>query len=130
MGPTGVGKTTTIAKLAARAARVAPDSVLVITTDVHRVAAIEQMVRFGEMISVPVEVAISPADLTRALAQAEKWDRIFVDTTGRSPRDIFIAAPAEVPRWAGEWHHKAPAPSAIDVHSATIIDGNARPSLQ
>ncbi|MFQ5513742.1 MAG: flagellar biosynthesis protein FlhF [Myxococcota bacterium] len=84
IGPTGVGKTTTIAKLAARASR---DSVLIITTDVHRVAAVEQMIRFGEMISVPVEVAISPADLGRAIAQAEDRDRIFVDTAGRSHLD-------------------------------------------
>ena len=86
-GPTGVGKTTTIAKLAARAARAAPDGVLVITTDVHRVAAVEQMIRFGEMLSAPVEVAISPSDLARTIAQAHKRERIFIDTTGRSPRD-------------------------------------------
>jgi flagellar biosynthesis protein FlhF len=87
VGPTGVGKTTTIAKLAARAARASNDSVLIITTDVHRVAAVEQMVRFGEMLSVPVEVAISPADLTRTIAQAEDKERIFIDTTGRSHLD-------------------------------------------
>ena len=87
VGPTGVGKTTTIAKLAARAARTTNNNVLIITTDVHRVAAVEQMVRFGEMISVPVEVAISPADLARAISQAEDRERIFVDTTGRSHLD-------------------------------------------
>jgi flagellar biosynthesis protein FlhF len=87
VGPTGVGKTTTIAKLAARAARASNDSVLIITTDVHRVAAVEQMVRFGEMLSVPVEVAISPPDLTRTIAQAEDKERIFIDTTGRSHLD-------------------------------------------
>ncbi len=86
-GPTGVGKTTTIAKLVARAARSSPNGVLVITTDVHRVAAAEQMIRFGEMLSVPVEVAISPTDLSRAIAQARNREHIFVDTTGRSPRD-------------------------------------------
>ena len=84
---TGVGKTTTIAKLAARAARSSPNGVLVITTDVHRVAAAEQMIRFGEMLSVPVEVAISPTDLSRAIAQARNREHIFVDTTGKSPRD-------------------------------------------
>jgi flagellar biosynthesis protein FlhF len=87
VGPTGVGKTTTIAKLAARAARASSNSVLIITTDVHRVAAVEQMVRFGEMLSVPVEVAISPTDLTRTIAQAEDKERIFIDTTGRSHFD-------------------------------------------
>jgi flagellar biosynthesis protein FlhF len=87
VGPTGVGKTTTIAKLAARAQRAAPGSALVITTDVHRVAAVEQMVRFGEMLSVPVEVALGPDDLARALERAKSRDQILIDTAGRSPRD-------------------------------------------
>jgi len=87
-GPTGIGKTTTVAKLAARAARSAPDGVLVITTDVHRVAAVEQMIRYGELLSVPVEVAISPTDLSRIIGQAGNRERIFVDTMGRSPRDL------------------------------------------
>jgi flagellar biosynthesis protein FlhF len=86
-GPTGVGKTTSIAKLAARAERAQPGSVLVITTDVHRVAAVEQMVRFGELISVPVEVAIGPDDLARAIARGAQRDQILIDTAGRSPRD-------------------------------------------
>jgi flagellar biosynthesis protein FlhF len=87
VGPSGVGKTTTIAKLAARAVRASPDGVLVITTDVHRVAAVEQMARFGEILGVPVEVAISPDDLSRALARAGDRERVFVDTGGRSHRD-------------------------------------------
>jgi flagellar biosynthesis protein FlhF len=87
VGPTGVGKTTTIAKLAARAQRSAPGSALVITTDVHRVAAVEQMVRFGEMLSVPVEVALGPDDLARALERAKSREQILIDTAGRSPRD-------------------------------------------
>ncbi len=88
IGPTGVGKTTTIAKLAARAARAEPEGALIITTDVHRVAAVEQMVRFGEILSVPVEVAISPQDLTRAIANAQDKEQIFVDTTGCRHRDL------------------------------------------
>lgn len=94
IGPTGVGKTTTIAKLAARAVRTSGSTntsasdVLIITTDVHRVAAVEQMVRFGEILSVPVKVAISPEDLTRAIASADDKERIFVDTTGCRHRDF------------------------------------------
>jgi flagellar biosynthesis protein FlhF len=90
-GPTGVGKTTTIAKLAARASRASPGSALVVTTDVHRVAAVEQMVRFGEMIEVPVEVAIGPQDLARTLAAHPGVERVFVDTPGRSHRDPGMA---------------------------------------
>jgi flagellar biosynthesis protein FlhF len=92
VGPTGVGKTTTIAKLAARAARATPDGVLVVTTDVQRVAAVEQLARWGEILGLPVEVAVSPDDLSRALARAADRERVFVDTAGRSPRDLGGAA--------------------------------------
>jgi flagellar biosynthesis protein FlhF len=85
-GPTGVGKTTTIAKLAARALR-GGGNPLIITTDVHRVAAVEQMVRFGDLVSVPVEVAIGPDDLRRAIDRASDRDQIFIDTAGRNHRD-------------------------------------------
>ena len=87
IGPTGVGKTTTIAKLAARAQRSNPGSAAIVTTDVHRVAAVEQMVRFGEIISVPVEVALSAEDLARCVDRMREREHVFVDTAGRSPRD-------------------------------------------
>ncbi|MFQ5698193.1 MAG: flagellar biosynthesis protein FlhF [Myxococcota bacterium] len=87
VGPSGVGKTTTIAKLAARAVRTAPGSVLVVTTDVHRVAAVEQMVRYGEILGVPVESALNPGDLARVIERAGDRERIFVDTPGHSHRD-------------------------------------------
>jgi flagellar biosynthesis protein FlhF len=87
VGPTGVGKTTTIAKLAGRAARTAPDGVLVVTSDVHRVAAVEQMARFGEALGVPVESATGPEDLARVAARAHDREHVFVDTSGRSHRD-------------------------------------------
>jgi flagellar biosynthesis protein FlhF len=90
VGPTGAGKTTTIAKLAARAAEGSPNSVLIVTTDVHRIAAVEQMMRFGEILDIPVEVAIGPEDLARVVARAENKERIFIDTTGRSHRDAAM----------------------------------------
>ncbi len=85
IGPTGVGKTTTVAKLAARAAQGSPEGALLVTTDVHRVAAVEQMMRFGDMLNIPVEVAISAEDLSRALTRSDR--RVFIDTAGRSHRD-------------------------------------------
>jgi flagellar biosynthesis protein FlhF len=85
IGPTGVGKTTTVAKLAARAAQGSPEGALLVTTDVHRVAAVEQMMRFGDMLNIPVEVAISAEDLSRALGRSDR--RVFIDTAGRSHRD-------------------------------------------
>jgi flagellar biosynthesis protein FlhF len=91
IGPSGVGKTTTIAKLAARAVRSAPDGVLIVTTDVHRVAAVEQMARFGESLGVPAVATLGPEDLRRTLAKNEAMERIFVDTPGRSHRDPTTA---------------------------------------
>jgi flagellar biosynthesis protein FlhF len=87
VGPSGVGKTTTIAKLAARAARSGKNGVAVISTDVHRVAAAEQIGRYGEILDVPVEVAVGPDDLGRALARAKDREHVLVDTAGRSHRD-------------------------------------------
>ncbi len=87
VGPSGVGKTTTIAKLAARAVYSSPGNVLIVTTDTHRVAAVEQMTRFGEILGVPVVGALGPEDLTRILSEAEGMERIFIDTPGRSHRN-------------------------------------------
>lgn len=91
VGPSGVGKTTTIAKLAARAARSASDGVLIVTTDVHRVAAVEQMARYGESLGIPTVATLGPEDLRRTLAEHEAMEHIFVDTPGRSHRDPATA---------------------------------------
>jgi flagellar biosynthesis protein FlhF len=90
VGPSGIGKTTTIAKLAARAARTTPDGVLLITTDVHRVAAVEQMARFGESLGIPVVASLGPDDLRRTLAKNEAMEHVFIDTAGRSHRDTLF----------------------------------------
>src|SRR6185503_6163474 len=87
VGPTGVGKTTTIAKLAARARRDEGKTVALITLDLHRAAAVEQLRTFADMLQVPLEVAFTPADLRRALHAHAHADRIFVDTAGRSPKE-------------------------------------------
>jgi flagellar biosynthesis protein FlhF len=87
IGPTGVGKTTTLAKLAARARRDEGRTVALVTLDLHRVAAVEQLRAFAEMLRVPLEVAFTPADLRRALHAHAGADRVFVDTAGRSPRE-------------------------------------------
>lgn len=86
VGPTGVGKTTTLAKLAARA-KDRGERVAIITLDTYRVAAVEQLRAFADLLDVPFEVAFTPADLRRLLQQFADHDRIFVDTTGKSPRD-------------------------------------------
>lgn len=86
-GPTGVGKTTTLAKLAARAIREEGESVVIITTDTYRIAAVEQLRAFADMLATPFEVAFTPLDLRRAVQRHPQADRIFIDTTGHGPFD-------------------------------------------
>lgn len=85
IGPTGVGKTTTIGKLAAGFSIVDKRKVALITVDTYRVAAVEQIKTFGEIIGVPVEVAMTPSGLRDAILQHSDKELIFVDTAGRSP---------------------------------------------
>ncbi len=87
VGPTGVGKTTTLAKLAASAVRDRDESVAIITIDTYRVAAVEQLRAFADMLDVPFEVAFTPRDLRRTIAMHASADRILIDTSGRSPFD-------------------------------------------
>lgn len=85
IGPTGVGKTTTIGKLAAGFSIVDKRKVALITADTYRVAAVEQLKTFGEIIGVPVEVVMTPSGLTEALERHGDKELIFIDTAGRSP---------------------------------------------
>lgn len=85
IGPTGVGKTTTIGKLAAGFSIVDKRRVALITADTYRVAAVEQLKTFGEIIGVPVEVVMTPSGLSEALQRHADKELIFIDTAGRSP---------------------------------------------
>lgn len=98
VGPTGVGKTTTLGKLAARAVKQGQD-VAIVTIDTYRVAAVEQLRAFADLLNVPMEVAFTPQDLRRVLQQYAHKDRVYVDTTGRSPldRDALQAGCAALP---------------------------------
>jgi flagellar biosynthesis protein FlhF len=87
VGPTGVGKTTTLAKIAATCLGGGTPSIALITIDTYRIAAVEQLKVYGEIMRLPVEVVISPAQLDAALARYADRDLILVDTAGRSPRD-------------------------------------------
>lgn len=86
VGPTGVGKTTTLGKLAARAVKQGQD-VAIVTIDTYRVAAVEQLRAFADLLNVPMEVAFTPQDLRQVLKRHAHRDRVYVDTTGRSPLD-------------------------------------------
>ncbi len=88
IGPTGVGKTTSVAKLAARAAQqYGPGAVGLITTDTFRVAAREQLETFGQIMGVTVTSAADTQSLTEALAALEHRKVVLVDTAGMSQRD-------------------------------------------
>ena len=85
IGPTGVGKTTTIAKLAANFRLLQQRQVGLITIDTYRVAAVEQLKTYGDIIGIPVEVVVTPSALKEAIARFSTKDLILIDTAGRSP---------------------------------------------
>ncbi len=85
IGPTGVGKTTTIAKLAAVAAVLKEKSVALITIDTFRVGAVDQLKTYADIISVPLDVAHTPRELKSLLARHADRDLVLIDTAGRSP---------------------------------------------
>lgn len=85
VGATGVGKTTTLAKLAAREARAA-EEVAVLSTDSFRVGAEDQLRSYAELLGVPFGLALSPQDLAQRVGRLGAR-RVFVDTAGRAPGD-------------------------------------------
>jgi flagellar biosynthesis protein FlhF len=91
VGPTGSGKTTTLAKLAAHFRLAQQKSVLLVTTDTFRVAATEQLKTFALILGVPFEVAARPQELEQ-IVDRSAHDVILVDTAGRSPfHDLHMA---------------------------------------
>ncbi len=87
VGPTGVGKTTTIAKLAALQVLDHKRKVGFITADTYRIAAVEQLRTYASILNAPIEVAMSPQDLARAYESMKDLDIIFMDTAGRNFRN-------------------------------------------
>lgn len=85
VGPTGVGKTTTIAKLAAAFTLEAQAKLALLTIDTYRVAAMEQLKAYGDIIGLPVEVVATPSELSQALGRLSEVDIVLIDTAGRSP---------------------------------------------
>ncbi len=83
LGPTGVGKTTTLAKLAARYALEQKKSVGLITADTYRIGAVRQLETYAQIIDLPLEIADSKDAFNRALERFGKKDCILVDTPGR-----------------------------------------------
>ena len=87
IGPTGVGKTTTIAKLAANFKLREKKSVGLITIDTYRIAAVDQLRTYANIIGVPLHVISSPQEMREAHAKLAHCDVVLIDTAGRSQRD-------------------------------------------
>ncbi|MGE5707327.1 MAG: flagellar biosynthesis protein FlhF, partial [Bacteroidota bacterium] len=85
VGPTGVGKTTTIAKLAANFRLHGHHDIALITIDTYRVAAVEQLKTYGDIIGIPVEIVTTPTALREALHTFRSKEIVLIDTAGRSP---------------------------------------------
>jgi len=102
VGPTGVGKTTTIAKLAADFKLRQNKKVGLITIDTYRIGAVDQLRMYADIIDVPLKVVLTPAELKEAVALMGDLDIILIDTAGRSQNDqikirelqTFLAAAA------------------------------------
>lgn len=92
VGPTGVGKTTTIAKLAARVVkRHGSDSLALLTTDTYRIGAYEQLKIYGELLKVPVKIIHSAQELTAVLRSIPSDVTVLIDNVGVSQRDRYVA---------------------------------------
>jgi flagellar biosynthesis protein FlhF len=94
VGPTGVGKTTTLAKMAARALLETRKRVAFVTVDTYRIGATEQLARYAEIMGVPMLVARDRSELLRAMERVADADLVLIDTAGRS-------SPDDVARQAG-----------------------------
>lgn len=87
VGPTGVGKTTTIAKLAAIYKLREGRKVGLITTDTYRIAAVEQLRTYANIIGIDLRVVLTPREMQAACAAHSDCDVLLIDTAGRSQRD-------------------------------------------
>ncbi|HWL13240.1 MAG TPA: flagellar biosynthesis protein FlhF [Ureibacillus sp.] len=87
LGPTGVGKTTTIAKMAARSVLEKKKKIGFITTDTYRIAAIEQLKTYANLLQAPVEIVYNETDYRKAIENLAHLDLIFIDTAGRNYKE-------------------------------------------
>ncbi len=87
IGPTGVGKTTTLAKLAATFKLKHRLKVELITIDTYRIAAVDQLKTYANIIDLPLHVVLTPLELQQALGRCRDADVVLIDTAGRSQRD-------------------------------------------
>jgi flagellar biosynthesis protein FlhF len=87
IGPTGVGKTTTIAKLASKCKVESNYKVAFITADTYRIAATEQLRVYADILEAPMTIVYSPEDMNGAISELMDYDLVFVDTAGFSHKN-------------------------------------------
>jgi flagellar biosynthesis protein FlhF len=87
VGPTGVGKTTTLAKLAASFKLRQHRKVGLVTCDTYRIAAVDQLRTYANIIGLPLEVALTPTEMQQAMHALRDCDVALIDTAGRGPND-------------------------------------------
>lgn len=87
VGPTGVGKTTTIAKLAGKLSLIDKKKVGLITVDTYRIGAVEQLKTYAEIMNIPFKVVITMKEMEEAVESMEDCDVVLIDTTGRSSKN-------------------------------------------
>lgn len=92
VGATGVGKTTTAAKIAARyAMHHGPSQVALVTTDAYRIGAQKQLLTYGRILNVPVHVVTNEDDMTETLSRLHDRGLVLIDTAGMSQRDLRLS---------------------------------------
>jgi flagellar biosynthesis protein FlhF len=105
VGPTGVGKTTTIAKIAGHAALRIKKKVALISTDMYRIGGQEQLIRFGELLGVPTYGCADVSTLHDLISSLDDRDLILIDTPGSSPSDLARVSKLESLAEAGAKVH-------------------------
>lgn len=88
IGPTGVGKTTTIAKIASDLKIQKKKKVALITSDTYRIAAVEQLRTYANILGVPLKVIYSDEEMKKAQEEYEDYDVVLIDTAGRSHKNV------------------------------------------
>lgn len=84
IGPTGVGKTTTIAKIASMLKMNKKKKIALMTADTYRIAAVEQLTTYANILDIPLHVVYSPEEVKEAKEKLKDYDIVLVDTAGRS----------------------------------------------